>query len=437
MQHQDILSSPEQTAKSEQRRFLSGTAWNLIGAFAFALSAWLTTFIIAKQSGAGHYQDAGIFAIAASFGNIFRIVSAYGLRQYQVSEIGDASVDQPYIVSRFITVLFGSLLCLVASLSFGYSAKQILAINIYMLFNSVCAFADVLFGVMQRHGRIDLAGISLTLRGVVSTVVFAACLFLTGDLLLSLGALALATALVMLLFDFPVANRYYPIRVSLADFQNAAPYRLLKRGFPMLLYTVFITLITFAPRIVLEKMAGPAEVGVFAYVFTPTVVITTFASGVLLPYITKMTEYWSTNNLKKLRQSFFAPFGLIVLVGVVGVGFSLLLGRWMLTLLYDAMVGEHVPLLVIAVAASTLLSLVACCNNILIVVRRRKALTLLNAAGFLLTMLACYWLIPRYGMYGAGYAMVLGVAVELLAASPVLATILIRPKYSNTNAASR
>ncbi len=415
-------------AKSDRRRFLSGTVWNLIGTFAFAFSAWLTTFIIAKYYGAGEYQSAGIFAVAASFGNIFRIVSSYGLRAYQVSEAGDDSADRTYIVTRIITVLSGALLCFAASLAFGYDATQILAINIYMIFNSVCAFADVLFGILQRHGRIDLTGVSLTLRSVATTLAFTVCLLLTGNLLLSLGAISAAALLIMLLYDIPLTKRCHAVVIRKADFQKPEPYRLIRLGFPMLLYTIFLTLITFAPRLLLEKIAGASEVGVFAYVFAPTVVISTFASGVLLPFLSKMAKYWSLPDLKKLRISFFTPFALILLAGACGVAFSLLCGRWMLTLLYDAMVGEHTRLLVISVVASTLLSLVACCNNVLIVARRMKMLIALNAAGFLLTIAGCLLLIPPYGMYGAGYAMVIGIAIQLLISGCFVAMLFIRKK---------
>lgn len=408
------MNRTEPSGMRGDRRFLSGTVWNLVGTFAFAFSAWLTTFIIAKYYGAGQYENAGIFAVAASFGNIFRIVSSYGLRAYQVSDVGGDSSDWTYIVSRIITVLLGALLCLATSFAFGYDTTQILAINLYMVFQSVCAFADVLFGILQRHGRIDRSGVSLTIRSVVTTVVFTVSLLLTGNLLFSLGALSVSALLVLLVYDRSVIKQYNALSIRWADFRRAEPYRLLKLGFPMLLYTVFITLITFAPRLLLEKISGPSEVGVFAYVFAPTVVISTFASGVLLPFLTKLTEYWNTNNLKKLYVSFAASLGMILLAGVCGVGFSLVLGRWMLTLLYDAMVGEHTLLLVIAVIASTLISLSACCNNILIVARRMKTLTALNAAGLLFTMLGGLLLIPKHGMYGAGYAMAIGVALQLV-----------------------
>jgi O-antigen/teichoic acid export membrane protein len=179
--------------------------------------------------------------------------------------------------------------------------------------------------------------------------------FLDGNLILSLGAISFSALLVLLLYDVPVTKRYNAPPIHRTDFLKPEPYKLLKLGFPMLLYTVFVTLITFAPRLLLEKIAGASEVGVFAYVFAPTVVISTFASGVLLPLITKITEYWNTNNHKKLRSAFLASFGLILLAGACGVGFSLIFGRWLLTLLYDAMVGEHTKLLIVAVIASTLL----------------------------------------------------------------------------------
>ncbi len=101
-----ILPTP--SLDPEQRLFFRGAVWNLVGSFVFAFAAWLLSFLIAKHSGAGDYQDAGLGAVAASYGNIFRIISAYGLRPYQISETGDASVDQPYSASRVVTVLLGA-----------------------------------------------------------------------------------------------------------------------------------------------------------------------------------------------------------------------------------------------------------------------------------------------------------------------------------------
>lgn len=402
------------------RRFASGAIWNLTGAFAYAFGVWLTSFIIAKHSGAGNYADAGVFAIAASFGNIFHILSAYGLRQYQVSDTSGEYGDADYIAARVLTVGMGYALCLLTSLLFGYSARQALAINIYMAFHSCGAFADVLFGVMQRNGRIDLTGKSLLLRGVLTTGAFAAALYLAGELLIALSAAAITALLIVALYDIPNARKWLVRRPSVSDLGGGKPWRLLAVGFPMLLYTVFVTLVTFAPRIILGQLAGEDAVGVFGYIFAPTVVISTFASGILLPFLSRMTDSWKHGDTRRLRKAFLLPFCIMLLVGVVGLAFAKLAGPWMLKLLYDAIVAREVALLMIAVGASTLISLAACCNNLCIVMRKMRALILLNALGLALTMLGCLLLIPRMGMYGAGWAIVCGVTAQLVVALPYL-----------------
>jgi O-antigen/teichoic acid export membrane protein len=73
---------------------------------------------------------------------------------------------------------------------------------------------------------------------------------------------------------------------------------------------------------------------------------------------------------------------------------------------------------------STLWSLAYCCNNFFIVVRQFGTIIWVNAVGLFSTVLLCFILIPPYGMYGAGYAMVAAITLQLLLAVAMVARTL-------------
>jgi O-antigen/teichoic acid export membrane protein len=409
----------------DKRKQWLGTLWNLAGNFVYAICIWLLTFVIGKHSPKGVYSDAAVYAVSLSFGVIFIVISNYGLRAYQVSDSYGAFTDQEYISSRHAAILLGSVCCLVFSLIMRFSFRQIVAINLFMLAQNTYAYTDVLHGIIQKEGRIDLCGKSLGIRGVLTAVAFAATLYLSNDLLLSLGAVAAAGA-IAIGYDVKNARRYYTGNLFKVDFRNPRIFKLLKNGFPMLLFTILGSLTMYVPRVILERLSGDAAVGIFAYVFAPTVAITTFAVGVMLPFVPHMALMLKQKNVKALIQSLLLPFFTMFIVGICALLVSLWIGDRVLLILYNSAVSQYKMLLVLTMLVSTLWSFACCCNNFFIVVRNLRTIIWVNAAGLFFTVLLCFILIPPYGMYGAGYAMAAAITFQLLLSAVMIARSLRR-----------
>lgn len=412
---------------------LKATAWNAAGSIMYAFSTWLTGFIVSKHSGAGNYGDAGVFALALSFGNIFYVVSVYVLRSYYVSDTSERYTNSDYMGLRMITVAAGWLTCVLTGLIIGYEPYQLAAIAVYMLLFSSVAFSEYLFGVMQKNGHIECVGKSLVLRGVLTVALFAAMLYLTDNLLLSLAMPGLGSILICAAYDLRIAHRLAPMRLRDIRLFTSSSWRLFCETGSMLVHQVITILITFLPRILLERLSGGDEVAIFTYVFSPTVVITTFANSIIAPYMVPITQALSSGDRSKIKKIVSTLFTVISLTGVAGIIVSALLGRTVLTIVYDEIVGEYTLLLIISIVAVSLLSLASCCFNILIAGRRIKTLLAVDSIGCVLALVLCFILIPipSVGIYGAAYAIVLAAGFEAVASYLYIRRMCSEPSLSS------
>lgn len=399
--------------------------WNLVSNFCFAICTWLMSWILSKYSGEGNYGATGILALAMSYGNVFFVLSSYGLRTFQVSDIKEKYSDKEYIAFRIFTVIVSTGLCILLSGSMGYPFLTFLCINIYVAYQSVRAYGDVLYGILQKNERLDQASKSLCLRAVFGLLAFAFGVFLFNNLLVSLLLLVASNILITLTYDMPKTKSVYVESTFPKTIMSYRIFALLREGAPMMLYATLNPLTTSLPRIILEKYAGEDLLGIFSLVFSPTVVIYTFATGILMPFLPKQAKYYYHHNYKKLLKTFFVPFSLIMLAGACSTIFCNYLGGPILSIVYDSTISNYTTLLLEALLISTVSSLLACVGSLLTTTRRLLALLGFNVLGCGLTvMLSLIW-IPKHNIYGASWAMIWGMSIQLIVSLVYIGGILL------------
>ncbi|MGE5495712.1 MAG: hypothetical protein ACM3S4_10465 [Burkholderiales bacterium] len=142
-----------------------------------------------------------IHALASS--KIVYQLALFGMRTFQISDINNQYSDKEYVFSRWITciigIVFGVLFCLLSA----NSAQQKLYIFIYMIFRLSEAGMDVLHGVMQSSSRMDVAGKSLIIRGIIDTSIFVIALLISKQLLEPLIIMALFSLLWTFFYEYP------------------------------------------------------------------------------------------------------------------------------------------------------------------------------------------------------------------------------------------
>ncbi len=386
--------------------------FNTVGNVVYLGCTWLLTVLVVRISG---YDDAGVLSIAMSVGNIFYFIGMYGMRSFQSSDVIHKYSDKTYIITRFITVGISILLCvlyLAAGHLFGngYPLYTAAAVLIYLLYRSLEAGSDVLFGELQKDGRLEVCGISMSVKGVVSVIVFFVLLKLTNLNVAMLGMVAVAL-LLLVFYDY---NRFKALHKEPDTPAEGTVKGLLIEGFPLLLTTLFPIIVTALPRLALEFYYDETLLGIYASICSPTVIITTLVPNILCPFMTLYGKLYQKGENGKIMKSFLVSLLLTVALGAVACLCAWLLGDWALSLLYDEQILEYTYIFIPIIIATVVYALSMCGNSVLISIRTPVALTVFSGAALVVCALISYPLTKAYGMWGTVFGFGLPFLVQLI-----------------------
>ena len=258
--------------------------YNTLGNVVYLACMWLMTVVVVQLSG---FEDAGILNIAMSVGNIFFFIGMYGIRSFQSSDTTHKYSDKIYIKTRVITVIVGLFACAIylllgALFGFGYNLYTSFAVLLYLLYRSFEAGSDVLFGELQKDAHLEVCGISMSAKGILSIGLFFVLLKFF-NLNIALFGMAILAAVIMIFYDY---NRYKKLHISVQTNSQGTVKQLLLEGIPMLLTTIFPIIVTAVPRLALESYNGTEILGIYSSICTPTIIITTLVPNILCPFMT-------------------------------------------------------------------------------------------------------------------------------------------------------
>ncbi len=396
--------------KKDEHNLKRNLLFNTAGSMFYFICQWLITGLLVERL-AGVY-NAGLLATAMTVTNVFLTLASYGMRTYQVSDAKERFSNSVYIASRVVTIAAAVLLCAGYTMVIGYGAEQAICIYIYLFYKLLESLTDVFHGCAQKKDRMDVIGISYAVRGLLSVAAFSLGLYLTQSLIL---ALVLMTALCYgfsFWYDILRTRLFY---LPLERPQASRVGALLWECAPLAVYVFLNTAAASVPKLMLERMMGTNEIGIYNLVNSPVLILQVGVTYLFSPFITMFTEKLNNGD----RRGFKKLAALITLgvfgVGVLGIAGVLLLGKWGLALLYGQDMVAYSPLLVPMVVCTVFTSLSLFYCMLLTVLREMRGLIGANLIGILVSLLISRPLIARYEMFGTSYATILALIVQCVA----------------------
>ena len=382
-----------------------------VGNFIYLGAQWIISVALVRMGG---FEDAGYFSLAMSVCNIFAMIANYGLRAFQVSDINEKYSDNTYVVSRIITVLTAFLLCALYAAAFQRSAFKITLILLYMAYKCIEAYSDVLTSIFQKNGKMIYAGISLGAKGLINLLFFIAAYLLTKNITLSIGLMALGSLIILFGFDFFKIKKYYAHRDLFRSADGKNIVCLLKDGSALMFVAFFATAFNSIPKMIIEKKESAESLGVFSSIAIPTVVITTFAAGMILPVVPKLAENYKDKDGKKIAKTLGTCALVIVLTGALAVVASMLIGKPIFSVLFGEEILPHFSLLYYMIWASVIIAVNSCLSAFLTSTRKLKQELAFSVLACVLVAGLSYVMIDKYGIYGAAYAMIISLAIQFV-----------------------
>ena len=382
--------------------------WNAFGNLAYLGSMWLITVFVTREMG---FEQAGIFSLAMSVTNVFQSVALFGMRNYQVSDLKKEFTDKSYLVSRLITCTTAFLLCAVFGAVNRYPFLTLLAICAMMWFRIAESFSDVLHGMLQKAEKLDIVGVSFTIRAVLIAVGFLIGNYIFGSVNVVIICMALCSLIVTMVFDWRAAARIAGFRFKKQE--SVCLSGLLQITLPLCLYQVFSTALVSAPRYMLERIMGETALGIYSAVFTPVMLIQALSGYLFLPFAGKFAKAWDAGDrLTFLRTAtriilFISAFSGIVLVCAY-------IGKDLLVVVFGEEIATHTGLLLPAVICSLLVSLYNLLGMLETIVRDRMGQLTASVIGMLVSIVLLPAAIRVYGINGTNIGHIAGQSSALL-----------------------
>ena len=394
--------------KERKLSLTSNIMWNMAGNVLYLFSQWILTIIIARMVG---YEELGVFSLAMSISNVGFTIAAWGIRNYQVSDVAHKYSDTEYLFTRVVTsiIAFGG----VVAFAFicDYSGRQRMAIALYMLFRIGEALIDVFHGMLQQRERMDVVGKSFMLRGAVNFLVFVVVLYVTGSIIWSIAGITLSTAIAMIAWDY---INIKSLEIQTDQKKSMQIYALMWECMPLAIQQALFNVYATIPRFFLERIHGEALLGIYSSITTPVVIIQAMANFIMVPYATQIAKNVSEKKKRALVRSILVVLSTITGIGLLAAGFFSLFGEYGLALLFGNEVAKEHRVLLPSVGAIILVAYDSFLNIILIVFRQKKALVFANICSVLCSIIWAENIITGYGLRGTSYVHILALLTHLI-----------------------
>ena len=390
----------------------SNFAWTFVGNVLYAGCQWGMLSVLAKL---GSPSIVGQFTLGLAICAPVFMFTNLQLRVVQATDVNAECGFAHYFTLRLMATLIG-LMAIAALLPFAVDSSPIrLVVLLVAVTKCVECMSDVTAGLLQREERLKRVAISLMIRGCGSVLVFSLTFAYFRNLALSVVAMSIVWLAVLLLYDVPNARALVGRHESFFRFNRGELWRLAMLGLPLGWVATLGSLNANIPRYFLQHYLGLAEQGIYASLAYLMIAIGLIVYALIQSVTTRLARMFAEGEIKGFVRLLTRLCMLGVLMSAIGVPLALVVGKPLLTALYRPDYAGHVDLLAILMGASgvtTIGAFLYCGMNAARLFRQQVPVYL--AASFACVAGSAIF-IPRYGLVGAGYAVLLSATAIVVA----------------------
>jgi O-antigen/teichoic acid export membrane protein len=316
----------------------------------------------------------------------------------------------------------------------GYSAQTTRVIFVVGVAQLIDCISENYFAIAQRQERMDRIAISQALRSLLSLGAVALAVYVTRSLTWGVAGYVLGRISILLIYDasratFTLGALGAPgsslppttfLERVLPRWNLRKQFRMLWVALPLGIVSVLGSLNGNMPRYFIEKSLGPAEVGIYSALNYVPAAALMIATALGYAVFARLSKLYFDGDLPGFKLVLAKAVGVCGLLGVAGVLGGAVLGRQVLTLLYRPEYAAHQDLLLWLLgvgAVGCVASCLGCAMSAASQFRQQPPLFLVVTG---VSLVACYFLIPRFGLKGAAMAALVAMLVQLCGTALVI-----------------
>ncbi len=392
-------------------------SWTLGGNVVYAACQFGMLSVLAKL---GSPLIVGQYALGLAITAPVFMLTNLQLRGVQATDARHEYGFADYFTLRLLSTLSGILVIVLITAIANCDAATKMVILLVAAAKGVETIADVIAGHLQKFERLDQVARALMIRGTVSVAIFAAVFWLTRNLMTAVAALALTWMAVIAFYDLRVISRLLGEHAQFFRFSLDTQKSLVSISWPLGVVMTLASLNINIPRYILEQKLGTAELGIFASLAYLLTAINLIVIALGQSVCTRMARLFAECDIRQFK----ALLGKLILfagvLGMVALGIASVIGRPLLTLVYRPEYAEHVDLLLLLVVDATLVAIATFVGFGMTAARCFRPQMSIMAATVVVTVAFTLALIPRFGLMGAGYGLLIASFVRAVAGYMVL-----------------
>lgn len=344
-------------------QFRKNFIWNTLGT---GLNAFNSLFFMIIATRVNGIEQAGVFTIAFSTACILYAIGLYAGRVYQVTELDEKISDKDFIINRIITcfsmIVFLILFCIFRK----YNLEKTVIFLLLTIYKALEAFSDTIYGILQKHDKLDIVGKSLFIKSLLSILLFLIIDLLIGNIIVAIISMIIICVIINITYDFRKAYKYVDFKQKI-NWENVI--NILKKGFFVFAISFLGMYVVNAPKYSIDSYLTSDFQTIFGIIVMPATIMSLVAQFLIHPYLNQIVELYKTKNLKGLEKLILKILGIIGCFGVLATILGYLLGTQILGLIYGIDLSMYKIGLSIIIISATLYTIGTVCSSILTTVR--------------------------------------------------------------------
>jgi len=413
-----LMSQPRQLLVSSLDKPLplrANFSWTFVGNVIYSASQWGMLTVMAKL---GSPEMVGKFSLALAVCAPIIMFANLQLRIIQATDAKDEYCFGDYLGLRLTAISLALLAIAGIAIVAGYhweTTLVILAVGFAKVFESV---SDVIYGLLQKHERMDRVAISKAIKGPLSLLTLGGLVWMTGSVLCGVLGLAVAWLALLLTYDLRNACRLASIHPRL---ERHTAWQLTRLALPLGLVTMLISLTTNVPRYFVESHWGEGELGYYSAMAYLMVVGNTVVSALGQSATPRLAKYYATGDGYAFARLLLRLVGIGTALGAVGVAMAAIFGHSILAVLYRPDYAKYANVLVWLMVAAGIGYVASFLGYGMSSARYFRIQAPLFAVVAISIIASCSLLVPRFGLLGAAQAAVIASSLNLLSSFAVVA----------------
>lgn len=369
--------------------------WNLAANVVYSIQSALLLIIVTRFGG---LVEAGVFSIIYANTHMLAAIGNYNMRNFQVSDARNEYGFRDYWTSRVISCeIMIAAGCVYAFANFR-DLRTISVVLFFVGYRVTDAIEDVVHGLVQKEGRLDVAAFARTLRIVIASAVFIVAYIVTGNLLLATLLLMSSSMVLMVLLITPL-RRVFSGLVFHTQFDKV--WKLLWVCLPICLSAFLQSYIVNSPKYAIDSALSSEVQAVFNILFMPIFAINVLSMFIFHPLVANMGVWWNDGDMKRFRKSIALHVLILSAITVLAAAASYLCGCELLGLVYGVNLTEYKALLMVLMLFGGVGAMATYFSVIVTIMRKQNTIIIAYAIASVVSVVVSRPIVTSTGINGA------------------------------------